>query len=146
MPVVGALPLACAATCNATVSVQRMSVHAAVSGDVTLLKQAMLHDPLTGAVCDPEEIWQLTDEMLVAQAAWLPQYKAEIPAAKKRLADAVKNGTRAKLIQTEGAARVHTKTVAEMKRDSAAARKNASAADKGNMTKASSTQKLAKRK
>ena len=47
-------------------------------GDVTLLKQAMLHDPLTGAVCDPEEVWQMTDEMLVAQAQWLPQYRKEI--------------------------------------------------------------------
>ncbi len=135
MPVVGALPLGCAATCNATVSVQRLSVHAAVAGDVTLLKQAMLHDPLTGAVCDPEEIWQLTDEMLVAQAKWLPQYKSQIPAAKKRLADAVKNGTRVKLIQTDGAARLHTKTVAEMKSNSAEAKANAGAADKGKMTR-----------
>ena len=39
-------------------------------GDVTLLKQAMLHDPLVGAVCNPEEVWQMTDELLVAQAQW----------------------------------------------------------------------------
>ncbi len=135
MPVVGPLPLACAATCNATVSVQRMSVYAAISGDLTLLKQAMLHDPLTGAVCDPEEIWQLTDDMLVGQAKWLPQYKNEIAGAKKRLADAVKNGTRAKLVETQGAARIKTKTVAEMKADAAEARSNAAAADKGKMTK-----------
>jgi len=49
---------------------------------VTLLKQAMLHDPLTGAVCDTEEIWQLADEMLVAQERWLPQYApAQAPPA-----------------------------------------------------------------
>ena len=144
MPIVGALPLACAATCNATVSVQRMSVQAALTGDVMLLKQSMLHDPLVGAVCDPEEVWQLTDDMLIAQAQWLPQYKKEIPAAKKRLADAVKNGTRVKLIQTEGAARLHTKTVEEMKKDAAAARANASAADKGKMTKSTNTDKAAK--
>ena len=64
----------------------RWAIEAAVHGDVTLLKQAMLHDPLVGAVCDPEEVWQMTDEMLVAQAQWLPQYQEEIPAAKKRLA------------------------------------------------------------
>ncbi len=46
-----------------------MGMEAAVHGDVNLLKQAMLHDPLTGAVCNPEEVWQMTDEMLVAQAA-----------------------------------------------------------------------------
>ncbi len=73
MPVVGDLPLACAATCSASVRVQEMGMEAAVRGDVTLLKQAMLHDPLVGAVCNPEEVWQMTDEMLVAQAEWLPQ-------------------------------------------------------------------------
>ncbi|MCX5771781.1 MAG: alpha-glucosidase/alpha-galactosidase [Candidatus Hydrogenedentes bacterium] len=53
MPVAGELPLACAATCNASVSVQRMAVEAAIHGDPDLLKQAMLHDPLTAAVCNP---------------------------------------------------------------------------------------------
>ena len=61
---IGDLPLACAATCSASVNVQRMGMEAAVHGDVTLLKQAMLHDPLVGAVCNPEEVWQMTDEML----------------------------------------------------------------------------------
>ena len=63
-------------------------------GDVTLLKQAMLHDPLTAAVCDPEEIWQMADEMLVAQAKWLPQYRSEIPKARQRLAREKPLGTR----------------------------------------------------
>jgi alpha-galactosidase len=135
MPVVGALPMACAATCSATVRVQEMGVEAAVHGDVTLLKQAMLHDPLVGAVCDPEEVWQMTDEMLVAQAKWLPQYAHAIPAAQKRLDDAVANGTRVKLRQTEGAARLKTKTVEEMAAEAAASRANAAAADKGKMTK-----------
>lgn len=138
IPVVGDLPLACAATCSASVRVQEMGVEAAVHGDVTLLKQAMLHDPLTGAVCNPEEIWQMTDDLLVALAPWLPQYKKEIPAAKKRLADHVKNGTRVKLRDWKGAARLHTKTVHEMSQDAAAARKNASAADKGNLMRKSS--------
>ncbi len=86
MTVVGQLPLACAATCNASVQVQRMAVQAAVHGDATLLKQAMLHDPLTAAVCDPPEIWQMADRMLAAQARWLPQYRREIPKARRRLA------------------------------------------------------------
>lgn len=105
IPVVGALPLACAATCAASVRVQEMGVQAAVHGDVTLLKQAMLHDPLAGAVCNPKEIWQMTDELLVAQAEWLPQYAAEIPAARQRLEAHERNGTRVKLLSTEGAAR-----------------------------------------
>ena len=97
MPIVGDLPMACAATCSASARVQEMGMEAAVHGDVTLLKQAMLHDPLVGAVCNPEEVWQMTDEMLVAQAQWLPQYAEAIPAAKKRLADHKRNGTRVKL-------------------------------------------------
>lgn len=112
IPHVGDLPLACQATLSASVNVQRMAVRAAVTGDVTLLKQAMLHDPLTGAVCDPNEIWQLVDEMLVAQAEWLPQYEQEIPKARKRLAAAKPLGTRA----WRGAARRKPKTVAERKR------------------------------
>ena len=113
-----------------------MSVEAAHKGDVNLLKLAMLHDPLVGAVCSPEEVWQLADEMLVAQAQWLPQYAAEIPKAKARLEAHVANGTRVKLSDTQGAVRIHTKTVAEMDAERETSRANAAAADKGNMTKA----------
>ena len=132
-PAVGDLPLGCAAVCNASVSVQRLAVEAAVRGDVTLLKQAMMMDPLVGAVCTPPEISQMTDEMLVAQAAWLPQYRRELAKARKRLASEPRLGTRS----THGAARIKTKSVAEMKKDADAARANASAADKGKMTKSS---------
>jgi hypothetical protein len=61
------LPLACAATCRGSVDEQRMSVQAAITGDVDLLKLAVLHDPLVGAVCTPSEVWSLVDEMLAAQ-------------------------------------------------------------------------------
>src|SRR5438034_933143 len=131
MPVVGDLPLACAATCAASVRVQEMGMEAAVHGDVSLLKQAMLHDPLVGAVCNPEEVWQMTDEMLVAQAKWLPQYEDKLPKAKQRLEEAEIKGTRVKLNETQGAARSHTKSVEEMARNKDEARANAAAADKG---------------
>lgn len=113
MPLVGDLPLACAATCNASIQVQRMAMEAAVHGDPTLLKQAMLHDPLAAAVCNPAEIWQMADALLVAQAQWLPQYRREIPKAKKRLAQEKNLGTR----KGPGAARLKTKSVAEMRRE-----------------------------
>jgi alpha-galactosidase len=51
-----------------------MSVQAAIACDVDLLKLAVLHDPLVGAVCTPSEVWSMVDEMLEAQAQWLPQY------------------------------------------------------------------------
>jgi len=129
MPVVGALPLACAATCAASVRVQEMGVEAAVHGDVTLLKQAMLHDPLVGAVCDPEEVWQMADELLVAQRQWLPNYrKADLDAAAQRLAEHEKKGTRVKLSPTRGAARLPTRSVEQMVREQARAAAHAEAA------------------
>ncbi len=134
MPVVGDLPLAVAATCSASVRVQQMGMEAAVHGDGTLLKQAMLHDPLVGAVCNPEEVWQLTDDMLVAQAEWLPNYTAEIEDARQRLASAESQGTRVNLVETQGAARLKVKTVEEMAANREAAKANADAADKGKMT------------
>jgi alpha-galactosidase len=107
MPLVGDLPLGCAAVCNASIQVQRLSVEAAIHGDDRLLRQAVMMDPLTGAVCDPPEIWQMVDEMLVAQAKWLPQYGKAIAAAKKRLA----SGKRIKTLRNyKGAARLPTKT------------------------------------
>ncbi|MCC6444380.1 MAG: alpha-glucosidase/alpha-galactosidase [Armatimonadetes bacterium] len=127
IPIVGDLPLGPAAVCNASISVQRLSVEAAAHGDDLLLRQAMMMDALTGAVCNPPEIWQLVDEMLVAQAQWLPQYGPAIAEAKKRLS----GGNLIPTKDYKGAARLHTKTVAEMLRDSQAAAKMAAEADKG---------------
>lgn len=127
IPKIGDLPLGCAAICNASISVQRLAVEAAVHADDTLLRQAMMMDPLVGAVCNPPEIWQMVDEMLVAQEQWLPQYGEAIAKAKERLA-------KGNLIPTregyKGAARLKTKTVEEMAQDRQAATENAGAADK----------------
>ncbi|AOZ92168.1 alpha-glucosidase/alpha-galactosidase [Paenibacillus crassostreae] len=128
MPVVGDLPLGPAAVCNVSISVQRLAVEAAVHGDDQLLRQAFMMDPLVGAVCNPKEIWQMVDEMLVAQEAWLPQYSKAIVESKERLSTS-------DLIPTkegyQGAARLKVKTVEEMQLDRDAANKNAGEADKG---------------
>ena len=77
----------------------------------------------------------MTDDMLIAQAQWLPQYAQEIPKAKQRLEEAVRNGTRVPLMEGfQGAARQHTKSVEEMAQAKEEARANAQAADKGKMT------------
>ena len=52
-------------------------MEAAVHGDVILLKQAMLHDPLVGAVCDPEEVWQMADEMLAHDGYYADLYRRQ---------------------------------------------------------------------
>jgi alpha-galactosidase len=128
MPVVGELPLGPAAVCNVSISVQRLAVEAAVQGDDQLLRQAFMMDPLVGAVCNPKEIWQMVDELLVAQEAWLPQYSKSIAESKERIAAG-------NLIPTkqgyQGAARLKVKTVEEMQLDRDAANKNAGESDKG---------------
>ncbi|MGF1484084.1 MAG: alpha-glucosidase/alpha-galactosidase [Opitutales bacterium] len=112
MPTVGDLPLGCAAICQQSINVQRMGMRAALSGDATLLKQAMTLDPLTAAVCNPAEVWEMTDRMLVAQAQWLPQYaqSGAIDAAKATLATGPKL---ARFPGNRGAARQRVKSVEE---------------------------------
>jgi alpha-galactosidase len=127
IPVVGDLPWGPASICLNSINVQRLAVQAAVAGDDRLLRQAFLLDPLTGAVCNPPEVWQMVDEMLVAGEAWLPQYGPAIAAAKARLAQGLAVPVREGY---QGSVRLHTKTVAEMSIDKAKARANASAADK----------------
>lgn len=128
MPRVGDLPLGPAAVCNVSISVQRLAVEAAVHGDDKLLRQAFMMDPLVGAVCNPNEIWQMVDEMLVAGERWLPQYGRAIAEAKTRLGSGKRVPTREGY---RGAARLHVKSVEEMQQDREAATKNAGEADKG---------------
>jgi alpha-galactosidase len=75
IPLVGDLPAPCAAICNQSIAVQRLAVEAAIEGNPLKVKQAMLLDPLVGAVCNPPEVWAMAEEMLKAEAKWLPQYK-----------------------------------------------------------------------
>lgn len=130
MPVVGDLPLGCAAVCQASVSVQRLAVEAAISGDTELLKQAMMLDPLTGAVCNPKEIWQMADRMLIALKPWLPQFEDEIPELEARLEN---ESDLSRFVNNEGAARIHTRTVEEISQD-AEAKKAAKESDKAGLS------------
>lgn len=126
IPRVGDLPLGCAAICSQSIWVQRLAMEAAVAGDIALLRQAMLMDPLTGAVCNPPEIRQMVDEMLIAQAQWLPQYAHEIEAAKARF-----NNPEGHIPPRDyKGIRFHEKTVEEMRANKEEARKNAAASDK----------------
>ena len=71
---IGDIPMQCAALCAASVRVQQMAVEAALTGDKQMLKLAVLNDPLTAAVCTPDEVWKMVDEMLEALKPWLPQF------------------------------------------------------------------------
>ncbi|WP_394925763.1 alpha-glucosidase/alpha-galactosidase [uncultured Robinsoniella sp.] len=127
VPKVGDLPLGCAAICSQSVWVQKLSVEAAVHGDIRLLYQAAMMDPLTGAVCTPGEIRQMVDEMLVAGEKWLPQYAGEIEQAKVRM-----EGDLLPYRPSKGFI-VKEKSVEEMSQDKEKARAMAGAAAKENV-------------
>lgn len=125
IPKIGDLPLGCAAICSQSAWVQRLAVEAAIKGDITLLRQAMLMDPLTGAVCTPAEIFQMVDELLIEEAEWLPQYKEEIEKAKERF-----NAPGRIPAKNYKGIRLKEKSIEEMRQNKEEARKNAAEADK----------------
>jgi alpha-galactosidase len=79
---VGALPAQCAALNQSNVSVQTLTVEAAVTGDPELAVQAVAMDPLAGAVCTLGEVRDMARELFKAEAQWLPQFKGKLPVAK----------------------------------------------------------------
>ena len=106
------LPIQCASLCRTSIDIQRMSVKAAIEGDLNLLKLAVLQDPLVSAVCSPDEVWAMVDEMIVAQKQWLPQYAHEIDVATDRM----KNST-IKKSKSIGAARMKIRKPEELRKD-----------------------------
>lgn len=72
---VGALPPQCAALNNLSIAVEEMSVEAALTGDPTLVYQAICYDPLTAAVLSLAEIRKMVQEMLRKNKDHLPQFK-----------------------------------------------------------------------
>lgn len=72
---VGNLPPQCAALNQSNVTVQELTVEAALTGDPEHIMQAVAMDPLTSAVCTLKEIRDMTREMLSAEREWLPQFE-----------------------------------------------------------------------
>jgi alpha-galactosidase len=70
----GPLPEALAAHLRLHASVQRLTVEAALTGDRRTALQAFLLDPATAAVLEPPQIAQMLDEMLRANARYLPRF------------------------------------------------------------------------
>ena len=70
----GSLPSACAALNLTQITVQRLTVEAAMAGDRDLVHAAVALDPLTSALLTLPQIHEMTDRMLEAQARWLPQF------------------------------------------------------------------------
>ena len=69
---VGALPLQCAAYIHPAVDAQLLTVHAARYEDRDAVYHAVLQDPQVQARLTLEEARRLTDEIIAAEAEWLP--------------------------------------------------------------------------
>lgn len=71
---VGPLPLACAAYVHPAVDAQALTVRAALDEDRDAIYHAVLCDPQVQARLTLDEAWRLTDELVAAQAEWLPRW------------------------------------------------------------------------
>jgi alpha-galactosidase len=69
---VGALPPQCAAYTRPAVDCQQLTVAAALEEDRDLVYHAVLTDPQVQATLSLDEAWRLTDELIAAEAEWLP--------------------------------------------------------------------------
>jgi len=67
-------PTQLAALNRTNINVQELIVEAALTGDTEAVHHAVMLDPLTAAVCTLPEIRAMVDEMLEAQAHWLPRF------------------------------------------------------------------------
>lgn len=68
----GALPVQCAAVNQAYVSVGRLTVEAARTGNPLLVRQAALMDPNTASTLTPEQVWAVCDDLTAAHGDLLP--------------------------------------------------------------------------
>jgi len=75
--IVGDLPAQCAALNLSNISVQRLAVLAAMSGDPEHIVHACALDPLSAAVLTLKEIREMAAEMLEAEKQWLPQFEGK---------------------------------------------------------------------
>jgi len=69
---VRSLPPQCAAYTRPAVDAQELTVHAALDEDRELVYHAVLTDPQVQARLTLDEAWHLTDELIAAEAEWLP--------------------------------------------------------------------------
>ena len=71
----GALPRQMAAVCDSNMRMFDLGAQACIERSKELAIYALMLDPLTSAVCSPEEIKRMTLEMFAAEKAFLPGYR-----------------------------------------------------------------------
>ncbi|MBY3045556.1 alpha-glucosidase/alpha-galactosidase [Rhizobium leguminosarum] len=72
---VGRIPSQLSAVMNLSVSVQQLTVEAALTKNRERIYQAALLDPHTSAELSPDQIWNLVDDLIVAHGDLLPRYQ-----------------------------------------------------------------------
>ena len=70
----GPLPLQCAAYIHPAIDAQALTVHAALERDREAVYHAVLQDPIVAARLTLDEAWRMTDELIDAEAEWLPSW------------------------------------------------------------------------
>lgn len=70
----GPLPTACAAYIHPAVDTQALTVQAALEEDRDAIYHAVLCDPQVQARLTLDQAWQMTDELIAAEARWLPAW------------------------------------------------------------------------
>jgi len=73
---VGRLPTQLAALNRTNVNLQELIVEAARRADRDAVHYDVMLDPLTAAACTLPQIHAMVDELLAAEAQWLPQFVA----------------------------------------------------------------------
>lgn len=71
----GRLPAQCAALCNANLHMIDLAAEACINRSKDLAFKSLLLDPLSAAVCSPEEIKELTDRLFEAEKDFLQVYR-----------------------------------------------------------------------
>jgi alpha-galactosidase len=71
---VGALPAQCAAYIGPAVDTQALTVRAALELDRDAIYHAVMQDPQVQARLDLDAVWRMTDELIAAEAEWLPAW------------------------------------------------------------------------
>ncbi|MBX5174624.1 MULTISPECIES: alpha-glucosidase/alpha-galactosidase [unclassified Rhizobium] len=72
---IGRIPSQLAAVMNLSISVQRLTVEAALTKSRERIYQAALLDPHTSAELSPDQIWSMVDDLIDAHGDLLPQYQ-----------------------------------------------------------------------
>ena len=70
----GPLPLPCAAYIHPAVDAQALTVRAALDEDRDAIYHAVLQDPQVQARLTLDDAWRMTDELIAAEAEWLPRW------------------------------------------------------------------------